>query len=653
MRQFILLFSLFLLSSGRLWAETIYLNDSADVGAIRGDNLFYYIDSTDQLTIDNISAPQFQSNFISGKKEDVVTIRKLNSSYWVKVTVLINATNKGFVAELFDFKIDYLELYIPTTEGKFLRYKEGAALKFNRRDYKHKNFVFDLPYRSGVPLTFYYNVKASKDVALTGVIRSFQAFNEYALKEYFYLSLFFGIILAMILYNIFLFFALKDITYLYYVLYLSSIGLYSLAGSGLGFQFLWPRHPHYNDEISFLIMYFIITFGLIYGCSFLDLSKKHPWLFKGAIVLLIIRSTLLILSLTTPTFYFNPYLDILPIAYIYVASIISLRSGNTMARFFVMAYSLFFLGFMIQVLQLLNILLSSWFTVYSLNFGVLGQMILLSLALADRIKVLTYEKEKAKRKMEIAFKEKELLKDKLNRELESKVLERTKALEDKSKELDTFIYRSSHDVKGPLKSILGLASLGLIQARDDDARMLFKHIDQSSKKLDAVLDQLLQLTEIKDSELHLSNIDFNKLVSNVVEELYRSKESSAIKIDFKINQATDFISDEKLLKTMISNIVANAVYHIDLKKKTSYLNISINVSLDKVKMEFMDNGVGIEQIEQEKIYDLFYKNSSIEDGNNVGLYITKVYVEKLGGSLNLNSEVGVGTSFRIELKNWK
>src|SRR5690606_31320284 len=125
---------------------------------------------------------------------------------------------------------------------------------------------------------------------------------------------------------------------------------------------------------------------------------------------------------------------------------------------------------------------------YSFNIGVLGEMIMLSLALAERFKLLTHDKHRAQRETIKQLKEKEIIVQRSNKELEKKVLERTKALEEKNKELDSFVYRSSHDIKGPLKSIIGASSLAMMEVDNGLAINYFGHILRSSQQLDRVVD---------------------------------------------------------------------------------------------------------------------------------------------------------------------
>lgn len=613
--------------------------------AIRGESLDYLIDRDHKLTIADVASRGLEGKFINGKAEDVVTNNhSMNGTYWTRATVRITSEiNKPYVIELFDFQIDSLELYLPMPDGSYRIHRAGYLYPFSHKDFKHKNFVFSFPYEQGVTKTIYMKITASRPVSFIGVVRSYQRFNEYATSEYFYLALYYGILIAMVLYNIFLLFAFKDKTYLFYVLYVISIAIFSLSKDGLGFEFLWDNYPSLNNYIPQIANYMVTVFALLYARSFLNTALHQPAIDKGILLLLGARTVIFAISFTYPSLTYNNYINLIPLFYIYAAGIISWIGGYKMARFYVLAFSLFFTGYLISFFQLLGFFRVSVYTVYSINFGVLAEMILLSMGLADRIRMLTMEKEKAQREIVVQLQENQLLKDNLNKELEEKVKER-------SQELDNFVYRSSHDIRGPLKSIIGISSIGLKDFSDPRAYAYFNHILKSSKKLDNIVAHLLSVTTIKEAKLNPTKIDLEKMIGQIAGHLRKQEEDKKVNIHLKVRQEHDFFADEKLLHSIVSHIM-NFFLSRHKQNDEYLLKIIAEVNKHDTLLEFKDSGLNMDQASQSKVFDIFYKASPGSSETEAGLYMARLYTEKLGGTFRIASEPGTGTSFILRFRN--
>jgi signal transduction histidine kinase len=643
---YIILFLLFF-SKTSYAADTILVDDQNQSRKIRGECTDFMEDPSGKLTLNDVLLPAFNKKFKSGSYDEIIRNENINSVYWVRITIINNAEEKkNWLVELYDFRIDHIEAYIPDEQGKYKASISGAEFPFYYKNYRHKNFVYDLPESKGKPQTIYFKLLAHRTISFNGVVRTYQRFTEYSISEYFYLALFYGIVLAMVLYNLFLFIAIHDKAYLYYVLYVMSIGVYALSQDGLGFQYIWYNHPPWNDYIFPIATYSMIIWALFYAKSFLSTRINYFILDRGIIILLVFRTLIFIAWMFYPSIAYIGWIDVLILFYVYLAGILSWMKGYRTARFYVLAFTLFFLGFFLNILKSFNIIIDNIYTVYSFNFGVLCEMILLSFALADRIKMLTKDKEKAQEETINQYKENEAFKDKLNAELEEKVRERTR-------ELDAFVYRSSHDIKGPIKSIMGLSTIALKDTHDPDSRNYFEHILKSSQRLDTVVSQLMEVIQAKEAKVSFSAINFERMLSDILSGFEGLPNFQSVKIDSDIKQPEEFYSDEKLLYSIIQNLIENAIKYSDPKKEKSFLKIDIEVKDRFAILEFTDNGLGIAKSSQGKIFEMFYKVDQESTGHGLGLYMTKIHIEKLEGSIIFKSEPGEGTSFRINLKNQK
>ena len=611
--------------------------DDAPKAIFKGKYVDVLEDKTNSLTIKEIFDPLREFNFVQGKEEDVYRTKNTNSTYWIRLKVIDKLTLEGsLVIELHDFRIAEFEIFIPDTSG-FKSHSGGYSYPFSKKVFQHKNFVFYLNIPKNKLTTIYIKIKTTEPAGIIGSVKTFAEFNSYSTNEYLLLSIFYGIAIAMILYNLFLAFALKDRTYLFYVLYVFCIIFYTLTQDGLGFQYLWPEYPWFNKYSARVSNYFVIVTALIYARSFLNTKKYLGSLDKILFILILARTFIFLLSVKYNNDEHVKHFDLIGFAYIYILSIIQLKRGHTIARFYVLAFTFLLIGYNISFLVKYNLVEDTPITVYGFNMAVLLEMITLALALADRIKLLTTEKEKAQREII-------RLKDTLNEELEVKVIERTK-------ELDNFVYRSSHDIKGPLKSIIGLAITGIKDVQDKDALVYFEHILKSSNKLDGVVDHLLNVIQFKEVKLVIKPVEFKQCITEVLSSFEGNADYQRLNISLNIQQNAIFYTDPIILTSIFQNLIDNAIKYQDFKKEKSLLTITLNINDEKAYVKITDNGLGINKLSQEKIFDIFYKTNPGSSGKGIGLYIVKVSVEKLGGSMRLVSEEGKGSTFSFSLKN--
>jgi two-component system sensor histidine kinase ChiS len=238
-----------------------------------------------------------------------------------------------------------------------------------------------------------------------------------------------------------------------------------------------------------------------------------------------------------------------------------------------------------------------------------------------------------------------------NRLLEDIIRRRTEELNESNERLETFIYKASHDIKGPLKSIIGLTTVGEKDVKDPVALNYFQHILKSTRKLDVLLTDLLQLTKVKQIVLQKEKINFKEMIAESMSSFEHLPGFEKMKFTVDINQTSDFYTDKKLLSSIIQNLIENPIKYKDTLKDECKLHVKINVNTEKSEMIFEDNGLGIPEELQTKVFDMFFKVNDNSFGTGLGLYIVKTSVEKLGGSIRLESKAGVGSTFYLRFNN--
>ncbi|MBA3705036.1 MAG: receptor [Bacteroidetes bacterium] len=393
-------------------------------------------DKKHQWKIEDISSSAFADKFIPIDKADYQ--KGSSFSYWVRFQVKNNSSNEHYwLLESWQWNIDEVEFYTYVDGKGFIQQQTGTSFPFSKRLFEHKNFEFKLPVDSGEVKTFYLKVRSSSANTILLVIRSYQHFISYALKEYYLFGIFYGLLATMLLFNLFHFIIIREKPYLYYVFYVLSFGIYQMCCDGTAFQYLWPNHPEWNLNYAFAFPLFsMVIWALMYAKDFLLTKIYNPLIYKLLLITIGLRTIAFIMGFFNKDYFYEPLFDIVPFFMIYVAGLVSYSKGFVPARYFLWAFTLFFIAFFIRILMNYEIIPSNVFTVYSLNLGYLGEMIALSFALADRMKILKQDKEEIQQRVieelkrnELQLKENELLKDKVNSELEQKVKERTEDLE--------------------------------------------------------------------------------------------------------------------------------------------------------------------------------------------------------------------------------
>ncbi len=225
--------------------------------------------------------------------------------------------------------------------------------------------------------------------------------------------------------------------------------------------------------------------------------------------------------------------------------------------------------------------------------------------------------------------------------------ERNDIIEKKNEELDSFFYRVSHDLKGPISSLLGLHSLVQFDIKDKPALKLFDMYNAQVVRMNNIIMGLINLTEIKNTEELKSKIDFEKLVDECVHSSHYLDQSSRVIIKKDI-EIFEFISEWAIINTILQNLIENAIKY-SKKENESFVDIKISVDRQGIVIRVEDNGQGIAEQHQGSIFDMFFRANDKTQGSGLGLYILKRAVERLHGSIDVKSTLHIGSIFTVKL----
>lgn len=413
------------------------IDDNLEERIFAINQLEFFEDKTNKLTFDNIITPKFQSNF---KINPNFSKSNFNTdyTYWVKVSIQQNkASEKNWLMEFYDQSIDQITVFAPDEEGNYTEQEMGDSKDFGKRYFAHKNFEIPISNADNGLDNYYFKIRSAHKADVRIAVRSMNRFVYYALNEYFLYGIFYGMILVLSLYNFLVFLAVRERKYLYYIIYLISVGIYAMSVDGIAYQYLWPSYPEWNQIANGIFSFSIILWAILFSTRFLNARIKAPFLNTILKSILGIKILFFILGLIGYRYFFEIQLyDVIPFFLIFYMSIYIWIKGHKIARFFVAGYGALFIGATLKVLVNEAILPHTTLGYYSLHIAFLIEMILLSFALGDRIRIMKEMRDKAMQRILRQMQDKNLLKDRINRELETMVQERTRELQLKTKEIE-------------------------------------------------------------------------------------------------------------------------------------------------------------------------------------------------------------------------
>jgi signal transduction histidine kinase len=265
-------------------------------------------------------------------------------------------------------------------------------------------------------------------------------------------------------------------------------------------------------------------------------------------------------------------------------------------------------------------------------------------------------KEKEKRAKELIIANKGLKKAeddirKLNNELEQKVIERTSQLESVNKELESFSYSVSHDLRAPIRAINGYTRIIIEDYSDkidSEGTKVLQAIIHNSKKMGELIDDLLAFSKLGRKQVSFSEINMHDLVRSVQEEFVLEARENLPK--FKINEIFPAMGDQSLIKQVWINLISNAIKYSRYKEKTT-IEISAHKTASSVIYKIRDEGAGFDMEYYDKLFGVFQRLHSQEEfeGTGIGLAIVQKIVNRHNGTVWAKSKINEGTSFYFSL----
>ena len=230
----------------------------------------------------------------------------------------------------------------------------------------------------------------------------------------------------------------------------------------------------------------------------------------------------------------------------------------------------------------------------------------------------------------------------------STIQKQVQRLNEANRDLNTFIYKASHDLRGPITSTLGLARLASEEIDSEEARWYFEKIYETNGKLDNLLHNLISFISIRSNNISVEKINLNRILGEVIHKIDFDDKIKDSNIYFHLHAINNFYTDSAILSVSLQNIIENALqYTQDIDRKPE-INIRSNSdSSNNLILEIEDNGMGIPASILPNVFHMLYRGNAMSRGSGLGLYISKSLLEKIGGDIKIESEVGVKTTVKL------
>ncbi len=233
------------------------------------------------------------------------------------------------------------------------------------------------------------------------------------------------------------------------------------------------------------------------------------------------------------------------------------------------------------------------------------------------------------------------------RQLKNKITE----LEKTNDELNRFVYSTSHDLRSPLASVMGILNLARMENSVEDPNNYLPMIQTCVNRMDVFIQKIIEYYKSIRVEEELSSINFTALFEDSI-SLCRMQNPS-IEFLLRVDQPVEFVNDAFRISVIVDNLISNAVKYQKPTEPNPKISVQVKVDEDKSVIDIEDNGIGILEQHLNNIFKMFFRSSNNVTGLGIGLYIVKEALTRIGGEIFVHSAYGIGTSFSLNIPNKK
>lgn len=380
-------------------AEAVILRDGQQSYSLSRD-LGYLEDKTGKVTLNDILSGASGQSFIPSQSE-TPNFSFTESAYWFRVELrnLDSQVTEWLLESQYPL-LDHIDAYLVYSGTRVVSYNGGRTAPFSQRAIKHRNVMFKVPLGTGEHVTIYVRVNTESSMQLPLMLRSVVDLLAKDHEEQLVLGIYYGILIAMFFYNLLVFLAIRDINYRNYLLYIGGSILFQMSLNGLAFEYLWPNYPWWGK----IAIPFFIGFTCVgvtqFSRYFLQLKQNLP---KFDFVFRIYFWVFMFVMVGSFFMHYSTVSKIATFATLTVSVMIAIAGGICLqrrvrqAKYFMLAWSTLLLGVILYSLKTFGVLPNIFITEYGMQISSALEMVLLSFALAHRMRILREENERIQR----------------------------------------------------------------------------------------------------------------------------------------------------------------------------------------------------------------------------------------------------------------
>jgi signal transduction histidine kinase len=631
-------------------AQPVILTDEGRVD-VRGA-VQYWRDVQGKLDINTVQSIQF----IPHDTDRAPSFGFDESVYWFKLEVVNRSSIEDWLLDVTFSPVDVVELYEQNDSSRWIRRESGDHFPVTAREIEHRHPVFSCDIPVDTSKTFYLRVKTNSSVQLPITFWERERFFKAYFNVEVFNGLFYGAMLIMILYQLFLFFSIRDKITFFYVLALLSMTNAVALFQGYTYLYIFPAMTWLNDIDTIITApLFIVCSGLLTR-AFLNLRHFNPILDKlvlANMILDVIAALVMVVFYPAIPFVYHHYFVLIHCALTLASAGYCLYSRYKPARYYLMAWITILLATALFAISNLGFAPGYLSTNYTgLMIGCVLQMLFISFALGDRWNQMARENEHAK-ELELQMRERE--RERLEVEVKLRTLEiqnKSERLEEVNRVKDKLFSLVSHDIKGPLGSLrLALSMMKAGQVTQEEFQTLSTALEARFGQTTEFVENLLQWAtlQLKGETFEPVTVPLRNLAEEAVSLLDLDIRRKDIKIRNNIAPSFTAFADPNMVKSVVRNLLTNAVKFTGAKGSVEF-NAWKNGQ--HVIISVADTGVGIPPTHRKRLFTLdsiTTPGTKQEKGTGLGLVLCKEFVEKNGGRIWFDTEEGRGTTFYFSL----
>lgn len=552
--------------------------------------------------------------------------------------------------ELAHPNIDEVWFFREVGDRAYQKTVTGRHYPFSRREVAHRHFVFPLHLPAQSTRTYYFRLQSTSAYYVAADLYTSQAFVHKERDAQLGFGFYYGLIFVMFFYNLVLWLSTRSKSYLYYVLTVFFLhGLFQLSSNGLAYEYLWPNAVWWNNHCLGFFLGVSVFWVLQFTQRFLKTQHEMPRMHRFFNGLKYTSFLMAIFNLfpehtwfSQLSIYWNIRIALLSNFLIWGVALWRWREAN--ARSFLIAWSTLLLGGLITGLVALNLLPRNFWTIHALQMGTAIQVVLLSLALAERMRTGQMRVLAAEQARVAEAQDAQRVQTELVQQLQK--LDRLK---------DDFMANISHELRTPLNGIIGISESLIDGAAGPLAPPQQKNLAlvvASARRLFHLVSDLLDFSQIKHRQIQLQSRAV--WLREVVEVVLRLSEpligQKPVQLQNEVPQDLPPVwADEDRLQQILHNLVGNAIKFT----ASGHVRVSALVEGDQVEIRVKDSGMGIDPAQQERIFEAFEQaDGSItrsHSGTGLGLAITRQLLQLQQGDIHVESTPGAGATFVFTL----